>query len=113
MTSTTDTTKEERKPKFTYDECRTIMGILNITQEDLNTMVIIEDFYGYGVLNYDNKYKNETPKITRAASKTGYYSTFEDSYSLSTDVVEDNIIAELSDSLEAHWEIMLPLSSLE
>ena len=113
MTSTTDTTKEECKPKFTYNECRTLMDILKITHEDLNTLVIIENFTGYGVYINGYDYGKATPKITRAASKTGYYTTTEDYSDLSTAVVEDKIIKELRESMKTYLDIVLSKLSLE
>jgi hypothetical protein len=90
-------------PKFTPEECKILMKIIKIRATDFDTNVEIPNFHGYGistVINTVDSNDRVTPKISLAALKTGYYSTFENVDVCETEIVIHKILGDIEYDLE-------------
>jgi len=100
----------EVETTFTHTECMSLMEILKITESDFNTIVEIPNFIGYGEeivsTSVDDtgkrvwNYSKIIPKISLAAQKTGYYSTFENTDVCITEIEVHTILNDIESSLE-------------
>jgi hypothetical protein len=89
--------ERQEEPVFTLEECQILMKALKIVESDFYEMIEIPDFIGYGIGG-----AHITPKISVAAQKTCYFTTFENSYAFETEVEEHTILSDICSSLVYH-----------